>query len=45
MEIKTKEEKELLLKELCARLPYSVKVYVERYLGYGDIGVKLERIY
>ena len=26
----TQEDKELLMKDLCARLPYSVQVYVER---------------
>ena len=39
----TNEEKELLLKDLCSRLPYGVKVQAEKYFGYGDIGVKLEK--
>ena len=29
----TQEEKDLLLKDLCARLPYGVKIYIPGYTG------------
>ena len=29
----TQEEKDLLLKDICGRLPYSVKVYCSKYIG------------
>ncbi len=35
----TQEEKELLLKDLCARLPYGVKVYVDE-----DLAMTLKQI-
>jgi hypothetical protein len=31
METMTKEDKELLLKDICARLPYGVKAYVKHW--------------
>ena len=33
----TKEEKELLLQDLCARLPYGVKAYIEHDTFYDEI--------
>lgn len=32
----TQEEKELLLKDLCARLPYKPKVHIEHYVFYDE---------
>ena len=38
------EEKELLLKDLCARLPYGVKIYLET-LEYGELIGTLDAVY
>jgi hypothetical protein len=40
----TKEEKELLLRDLCARLPYGVKIHLETSEHGGLIGI-LDAIY
>ena len=42
-----KEEKELLLKDLCARLPYGVKIHIgktQRIEEFGDINLRIGSI-
>ena len=34
METMTQKDKELLLKDLCARLPYDIKCKIEMWIGY-----------
>ena len=41
----TKEEKELLLKDLCARLPYGVKISENIQGDYTVIGLTTERVF
>lgn len=43
--IMTQEEKELLLKDLCARLPYGVKVNVDTQGDFALIGLTKESIF
>ena len=43
----TKEDKELLLKDLCARLPYGVKIHIgktQRIEEFGDINLRIGAI-